>query len=90
MTQQQLEERMGAVLAETQKLRDVADDFERDMIEEKMAEMKAKDAEIQTLQERVTELEDENEGGCWWWALPQANWRRGVVVVLAHVVLARC
>lgn len=48
-----------------QKLKDVADEFERDLYQQKLAEAEARVAEAEALRERITELEDENAGGCW-------------------------
>lgn len=47
-----------------QKLKDVADEFERDLYQQKLAEAEARVAEAEALRERITELEDENAGGC--------------------------
>lgn len=58
-----LEATMGAALKETQKLKDVADDFERDLYQQKLAEAEARAAEVEALRERITELEEENAGG---------------------------
>lgn len=57
-----LEATMGAALQETQKLKDVADEFERDLAARKLAEAEARAGEVEALQQRVTELEDENAG----------------------------
>lgn len=54
---------MGAALSETQKLKDVADGFERDLYQQKLAEAEARMAEAEALRERITELEEENAGG---------------------------
>jgi polyhydroxyalkanoate synthesis regulator phasin len=62
LDQVSLEATMGAALAETQKLKDVADEFERDLYEQKLAEAGARGAEVEALKERVAELEDENAG----------------------------
>ncbi|PSC71814.1 hypothetical protein C2E20_4927 [Micractinium conductrix] len=62
LDQTALETTMGAALAETQKLKDVADEFERDLHAQKLAEAEARAAEAEALQERIAELEEENAG----------------------------
>lgn len=47
-----------------QKLKDVADEFERDLYQQKLAEAEARVTEAEALRERITELEDENAGAC--------------------------
>lgn len=49
-----------------QKLKDVADEFERDLHAQKLAEAEARAAEAEALRERIAELEEENAGGCGW------------------------
>ncbi|KAL4420581.1 hypothetical protein ABPG75_010237 [Micractinium tetrahymenae] len=62
LEQVSLEATMGAALKETQKLKDVADEFERDLYQQKLAEAEARMAEAEALRERVAELEEENAG----------------------------
>ncbi|KAL4436325.1 hypothetical protein ABPG77_009887 [Micractinium sp. CCAP 211/92] len=62
LEQVSLEATMGAALSETQKLKDVADGFERDLYQQKLAEAEARMAEAEALRERITELEEENAG----------------------------
>lgn len=59
-----------------QKLKDVADEFERDLYQQKLAEAEARVAEAEALRERITELEDENAGGCWCtvWCMLCCGW----------------
>jgi hypothetical protein len=44
-------------------LKDVADEFEKDLYQQKVAEAEARVAEVEGLRERIAELEDENAGG---------------------------
>lgn len=62
LNQTGLEQTMGAALAETQKLKDVADEFEKDLYQQKLAEAAARVAEVEVLKERIADLEEENAG----------------------------
>lgn len=42
----------------------MADEFERDLHAQKLAEAEARAAEAEALQERIAELEEENAGVC--------------------------
>jgi hypothetical protein len=64
LDQSTLEATMGAALAETQKLKDVAEEFEKDLYETKLADAEARAAEAEGLRERIAELEEENAGVC--------------------------
>ena len=54
MKQQALDDQMGTVLAETQKLRDVAEGFEKDLVLQKLVEAEEREAEIEELKGRVS------------------------------------
>ena len=41
----------------------MADEFEKDLYQQKVAEAEARVAEVEGLRERIAELEDENAGG---------------------------
>lgn len=51
------------LLAPPQKLKDVADEFEKDLHQQRLAEAQARAAEAEALRERIAELEEENAGG---------------------------
>ena len=57
-----LERSMDAALAEAAKLRGVADELERDLTAQRLAEATARAGEAEALRERVAELEEENAG----------------------------
>lgn len=65
---------MGAALTETQKLKDVADEFERDLAQQKLAEAEARVAEAEALRERIAELEEENAGAHIAWRRAPSRW----------------
>lgn len=56
-----------------QKLKDVADEFERDLYQAKLSEAEGRAAEAEGLRERIAELEEENAGACVGWS---SGWDR--------------
>ena len=61
----------------------MADEFEKDLYQQKVAEAEARVAEVEGLRERIAELEDENAGGwvggvpnCGGWMVVRMGWGR--------------
>ena len=57
-----LENQLGEVLMETQKLQAIGADFDRGLLESKLIEAETAIAESQALKQRIEELEEENAG----------------------------